>query len=260
MSGLQRAYAHLTDPDAAVSLPERRKGAFLGLGSETEAEWRERASEDVSDAVRSVRAVRLRENRAHAVEVFTLKQQIHGTPKMQKELSSLQYDNSRLHRELKATETRAELIAKENRRLRAVQEGMVAGVAPLPEKTVWMKKPSWRASRRQPRRRWTSSMPRPRSPPPRPRLQPGPERRRSPRQWSKLSNRRRRGNRSSRSGSGTNPSSSIASSRRTMPGMMVTEPVLSIRTELPGGADERANRPLKHQNQKQNGRSPSCSS
>ncbi|MFD1483375.1 plasmid recombination protein, partial [Paracoccus nototheniae] len=124
---VQRAYAHLTDPDAAVSLPERRRGAILGLGGETEAEWRERASEDVSDAVRSVRAVRLRENRAHAVEVFTLKQQIHGTPKMQKELSSLQYDNSRLHRELKATETRAELIAKENRRLHAIQDGMVAG-------------------------------------------------------------------------------------------------------------------------------------
>lgn len=124
---VQRAYAHLTDPDAAVSLPERRKGAFLGLGSETDAEWRERASEDVSDAVRSVRAVRLRENRAHAVEVFTLKQQIHGTPKMQSELSSLQYENRRLQRELKATETRAEQIAHENRRLRAVQEGMVVG-------------------------------------------------------------------------------------------------------------------------------------
>lgn len=97
------------------------------MGGETEAEWRERASEDVSDAVRSVRAVRLRENRDHAVEVFTLKQQIHGTPKMQREVSTLQHENSRLHRELKATEIRAELIAKENRRLRAVQDGLVAG-------------------------------------------------------------------------------------------------------------------------------------
>lgn len=31
---VQRAYAHLTDPDAAVSLPERRRGAILGLGGE----------------------------------------------------------------------------------------------------------------------------------------------------------------------------------------------------------------------------------
>ena len=124
---VQRAYAHLTDPDAAVSLPERRRGAILGIGGETEAEWRERASQDVSDALRGVQAARHRENRAHAVELFTLKQQVTGTPKMQKELSNLQHENSRLQRELKATETRAELIAKENRRLRAVQDGLVAG-------------------------------------------------------------------------------------------------------------------------------------
>ena len=124
---VQRAYAHLTDPDAAVSLPERRRGAILGIGGETEAEWRERASQDVSDALRGVQAARHRENRAHAVELFTLKQQVTGTPKMREEVSNLQYQNRKLQRELKATETRAELIAKENRRLRAVQEGMVAG-------------------------------------------------------------------------------------------------------------------------------------
>lgn len=124
---VQRAYAHLSDPDAAVSLPERRKGAFLGLGAETEVQWRERASEAVSDALRGVQAARHRENRDHAVEVFALKQQITGTPKMQTELSHLQHENRRLQRELKATGTRAELIAKENRRLGAIQDGMVAG-------------------------------------------------------------------------------------------------------------------------------------
>ncbi len=124
---VQRAYAHITDPDAAVSLPERRRGAFLGLGSETDAEWQERASEAASDALRSVQAVRHRENRDHAVELFTLKQKISGTPKMQQEVSNLQHENRRLQRELKATETRAELIAHESRRLRAVQDGMVAG-------------------------------------------------------------------------------------------------------------------------------------
>lgn len=124
---VQRAYAHLTDPDAAVSLPERRRGAILGLGGETEAEWRERASQNVSDALRGIQAARHRENRAHAVELFTLKQQVTGTPKMREEVSNLQYQNRKLQRELKTTETRAELIAKENRRLRAVQDGMVAG-------------------------------------------------------------------------------------------------------------------------------------
>lgn len=124
---VQRAYAHLSDPDAAVSLPERRKGAILGIGGETEAEWRQRASEAVSDALRGVQAARHRENRDHAAEVFVLKQQITGTPKMQRDLTHLQHENRKLQRELKATETRAELIAQENRRLGAIQDGMVAG-------------------------------------------------------------------------------------------------------------------------------------
>ena len=124
---VQRAYAHISDPDAAVSLPERRKGAILGIGGETEAEWRQRASEAASDALRGVQAARHRENRDHAAEVFALKQQITGPPKMQTELSKLQHENRRLQRELNATETRAELIARENRRLGAIQDGMVAG-------------------------------------------------------------------------------------------------------------------------------------
>ena len=124
---VQRAYAHLSDPDAAVSLPERRKGAILGIGGETDAEWRQRASEAASDALRGVQAVRHRENRDHAAEVFALKQQITGTPKMQTELSKLQHENRRLQRELNATEARAELIAEQNRRLGAIQDGMVAG-------------------------------------------------------------------------------------------------------------------------------------
>ena len=124
---VQRAYAHLSDPDAAVSLPERRKGAILGIGGETEAEWRQRASEAVSDALRGVQAARHRENRDHAAEVFALKQQITGTPKMQTELSKLQHENRRLQRELNATETRAELIAQQNHRLGTIQDGMVAG-------------------------------------------------------------------------------------------------------------------------------------
>jgi small-conductance mechanosensitive channel len=90
-------------------------------------EWRQRASEAASDTLRGVQAARHRENRDHAAEVFALKQQITGTPKMQRELTQLQHENRRLQRELKATETRAELIARENRRLGAIQDGMVAG-------------------------------------------------------------------------------------------------------------------------------------
>ncbi len=53
-----------------------------------------------------------------------------------------------------------------------------------------------------------------------------------------------------------NPPQSIGSSRRTMPGMTGTEPVLSIATALSGEPDEGANWPLRHQNQTKNGRSP----
>lgn len=46
---------------------------------------------------------------------------------MREEVSNLQYQNRKLQRELKAGETKAELITKENRRLRAVQDGLIAG-------------------------------------------------------------------------------------------------------------------------------------
>ncbi|MCG6112272.1 MAG: hypothetical protein MEQ74_08815 [Paracoccus sp.] len=61
-------------------------------------------------------AARRRENRAHAIALFTFKQQNTGSSKMQRELSNLRHENPRLQRELKATETRGELITKENRR------------------------------------------------------------------------------------------------------------------------------------------------
>lgn len=98
---------------------------------ETEAEWRERASQDVSDALRGVQAARHRENRAHAVELFTLKQQVTGTPKMREEVSNLQYQNRKLQHQLKATETRAELIAREK------QEEFVAECRTEPKDDAW---------------------------------------------------------------------------------------------------------------------------
>ena len=57
-----------------------------------------------------------------------------------------------------------------------------------------------------------------------------------------------------------NPWQSIGSSRRMMPGMTGTEPVLSIATGLSGEPDEVVKRPFQSENEKQNGRSPSCSS
>lgn len=53
---VKRVYAHITDPLAAVELPERCKGAVLGLGGETDAEWRKRASEAATDALKGVQA------------------------------------------------------------------------------------------------------------------------------------------------------------------------------------------------------------
>ena len=93
------------------------------------------ASQDVSDALRGGLDARHRENCAHVVELFTFKQQVTGTPKMQRELSNLQHENSRLHRELKATETRAELIAKERRVICAFRqpEKVAHVIAPFPE-------------------------------------------------------------------------------------------------------------------------------
>ena len=92
---VQRAYAHLTDPDAAVSLPERRRGAILGLGGETEAEWRERASQAATDALKGVQARWHRDAREHAVEAHVLNQKVTGTPRMQEE-------NDQLRRKLQA--------------------------------------------------------------------------------------------------------------------------------------------------------------
>ncbi|WP_211659380.1 hypothetical protein, partial [Paracoccus indicus] len=52
----QDAYAHIPSP-APVELPERRKGAVLGLGGDqADAEWRKGASEATTDALRGVQA------------------------------------------------------------------------------------------------------------------------------------------------------------------------------------------------------------
>ena len=82
---VKRIYAHITDPLAAVELPERRKGAVLGLGGETDAEWRKRASEAATDALKGVQARWHRDARENAVEAHVLNQKVTGTPKMQEE-------------------------------------------------------------------------------------------------------------------------------------------------------------------------------
>lgn len=92
---VKRVYAHITDPLAAVELPERRRGAVLGLGGETDAEWRNRASEAATDALKGVQARWHRDARENAVEAHVLNQKVTGTPRMQEE-------NDQLRRKLQA--------------------------------------------------------------------------------------------------------------------------------------------------------------
>ena len=52
---VQRVYAHIMAPEAAVELPERQRGHFLGLGGESDEDWRQRASEAAADALKGAR-------------------------------------------------------------------------------------------------------------------------------------------------------------------------------------------------------------
>lgn len=109
---VRRVYAHITDPDASVRLPERHRGAVLGLGGESDADWRHRAAEAATDALRGVQAARHRETRDHAVEVFSLRQQITGTPAMQREIDRLEMENRALRKELVAVNAEADQLGR----------------------------------------------------------------------------------------------------------------------------------------------------
>lgn len=89
---VQRVYAHIMDPDAPVKLPERRKGAFLGLGGESDAEWHDRASQAATDALQGAwkGLQRVREN--HRVEVMDLRRDLNHERVMRAQTNSGQME------------------------------------------------------------------------------------------------------------------------------------------------------------------------
>ena len=97
---VKSAYAHLNDPEHAVELPERRPGSFLGRGKETDAEWRQRASEAATGALVGAWSAMRREQRAHEIQILALERQTIGTPAMQGQLDRLERQNRMLSRAL----------------------------------------------------------------------------------------------------------------------------------------------------------------
>lgn len=95
---VKSAYAHLNDPEHAVELPERRLGNFLGRGKETDAQWRQRASEAATGALVGAWSARRREQRAHEVNILSLERQTIGTPAMKRQLETLEREKRVLSR------------------------------------------------------------------------------------------------------------------------------------------------------------------
>ena len=112
---VKSAYAHLNDPEHAVELPERRPGNFLGRGKETDAQWRQRASEAATGALVGAWSARRREQREHEVKILSLERQTIGTPAMKHQLDRLERQNRVLSR---ALEDRAAEIRQLQRDLR----------------------------------------------------------------------------------------------------------------------------------------------
>jgi len=101
---VQRVYAHIMDPEAAVKLPERHRGAFLGLGGESEAEWQQRATEAATDALQGAwkGLQRIREN--HRTELMDLRSELIHERVMRAQTKSGEMEAS-LHRMLDRNRT-----------------------------------------------------------------------------------------------------------------------------------------------------------
>ena len=85
---VQRVYAHIMAPEAAVELPERQKGHFLGLGGESDEDWRHRASEAATDALKGARLALDRQRDRHEAQTAFLEAQLaHERIKRQEVLS-----------------------------------------------------------------------------------------------------------------------------------------------------------------------------
>lgn len=87
---VRRVYAHISDPEASVSLPERHRGGFMGRGGETDTEWRQRASVAASEALLGVQHALRRERRDRAAETEGLRQRLQGSPDHQKAVKGLE--------------------------------------------------------------------------------------------------------------------------------------------------------------------------
>lgn len=96
---VKQVYARIRTPEASVSLPERRKGAVLGLGGETDTEWHQRASDTASEALAGVQHALRRERRDRAAETEGLRQRLQGTPDQQQVARSLEQQVARLKAE-----------------------------------------------------------------------------------------------------------------------------------------------------------------
>lgn len=117
---VKSAYAHLNDPEHAVELPERRTGRFLGRGKETDAEWRQRASEAATGALVGAWSARRREQREHEVKILSLERQTIGTPAMKRQLDRLEREKRVLSR---ALDIRTDEAHRLQRDLRHMQIG-----------------------------------------------------------------------------------------------------------------------------------------
>ncbi|WP_414811527.1 plasmid recombination protein [Paracoccus sanguinis] len=117
---VKSAYAHLNDPEHAVELPERRPGNFLGRGKETDAQWRQRASEAATGALVGAWSARRREQREHEVKILSLERQTIGTLAMKHQLDRLEHQNHVLSRSL---ESRTDEAHRLQRDLRHMQIG-----------------------------------------------------------------------------------------------------------------------------------------
>lgn len=85
---VQRVYAHIMAPEAAVELPERQTGRFLGLGGESDEDWRQRASEAAADALKGARLALDRQRDRHEAQKGILEAQLaHERIKRQEVLS-----------------------------------------------------------------------------------------------------------------------------------------------------------------------------
>lgn len=119
---VQRVYAHIMDPEASVKLPERHRGAFLGFGGESEAEWQERATEAATDALQGAwkGLQRIREN--HRTELMDLRSELNHERVMRAQTRSGEMEAS-LHRML-----------DRNRALEHQNEALAAQVQQLTDK------------------------------------------------------------------------------------------------------------------------------